>query len=567
MDISKPSIQLTQANSNNTPSISQSSIISEVQDLRLETGKIYTATVIRAKDTATIDENNVNTSTESIPNKDASSQLKNLQTKTTIHINEWIISVNGKSALISSEKPLEIGQKLLLQLSTSNHGTPTLAAKLLTNQIPITSALTAQSTQLQTPSQLSPSLILNTLQHEHGMKLITSAIGLTLDKQLPLELGINQFTSLLNQALKSGNSNQLIKEIQTAQQTLTSSMMKQEQIKEFVHLTPEKIQGLLKQQLNNSGLFMEHNLSSSRENLIQFKQQLEQIQISAKSLNNTTKTEISKPEALSDFVKTYAPAIEKIQRTIEQLLKANTPPPSNHSIKTPSINQDIKATLIGLISSLRTQLTPHISEHEFNTLLAEGFSELSLPSPFAFPNLGRVQHGSKTLFEKTDNAVGQILKLLAGMLNKIQFNQLHSLLQSATSTDGPSQQTWFFELPVVNNNQSVTCFNFRLDKEEQKTSTQAKEEKETTIQWKLLLSFDLDHLGPIYVLVRLAGQTISSELWADKDATLKLLQSETQHFKQQLEKVGLEVGEICCKKGHPSDSKTKLSRHLVDIKA
>ena len=73
-------------------------------------------------------------------------------------------------------------------------------------------------------------------------------------------------------------------------------------------------------------------------------------------------------------------------------------------------------------------------------------------------------------------------------------------------------------------------------------------------------------LGPIYVLVKLSQNIISSELWADKDSTYALLQKESAHFKGQLEKIGLSVGEVLCKKGQPNQIKTKLDRHLVDTK-
>ena len=57
--------------------------------------------------------------------------------------------------------------------------------------------------------------------------------------------------------------------------------------------------------------------------------------------------------------------------------------------------------------------------------------------------------------------------------------------------------------------------------------------------------------------------------YADKEHSeiLELLEKESSHFKSQLEKIGLKVDEMHCKKGQPNQTQTKLDRHLVDTKA
>ena len=159
------------------------------------------------------------------------------------------------------------------------------------------------------------------------------------------------------------------------------------------------------------------------------------------------------------------------------------------------------------------------------------------------------------------------------MIHRLQFNQLHSLLQSNSNTDaGPAQQSWFFELPVINPQQQVNTFNFRIDKEPQ-SGVQQTEEEEKSIQWKLLLSFDLEHLGPIYVQVKFmehiaaATPSVSSILWADKAETVQLLQSEANQFQKSLENLGLNVTELRCEQGQPNQTRTRLDRHLVDTRA
>ena len=173
---------------------------------------------------------------------------------------------------------------------------------------------------------------------------------------------------------------------------------------------------------------------------------------------------------------------------------------------------------------------------------------------------------SKGLFDSQELTTGQLLKLLAGMMHKLQFNQLNSLMQSNTGGEGTAQQTWFFELPILNSNQTVQTFNFRLDKE-QKESKNEQNTNENELQWKLLLSFDLDSLGPIYVQITLLKNIISPVLWADQQSTLELLEKESAYFRKQLENIGLNVSDILCQKGQPTSKQTQLDRHLVDTKA
>ncbi len=153
------------------------------------------------------------------------------------------------------------------------------------------------------------------------------------------------------------------------------------------------------------------------------------------------------------------------------------------------------------------------------------------------------------------------------MIHRMQFNQLNSLMQSSNSSaDTNLQQSWFIELPVMSPHQQVNTFNLRVDKEKH-SQHQDPSDEEKVFSWKLLLSFDLDELGPIYVQVKLQDKTINSVLWADRSETLTLLKQETPRFKSSLESIGLQVNELHCMQGQPPNTATKLDRHLVDTKA
>lgn len=588
MDISKQPIKTDLGLSPKIElSPSQKNIISDIRELKLEIGKVYSATVIQVKNSAP-------------SNTEQTLKLFNEQTPVdskakAMASNEWLILVKGKTVLISSEKHLESGQKLLLKLEPSTSGEKsTLIAQLQTAKTTVPTQVTTQpllqttsASQVSQSQQPSPNMQLDSA----NIKVLLQALNLTLDKQLPLQQSFQQLTTILNQATTTSISADQIKIVDAIRATLIDKLPKLNEISNLNNHAKTSPNGAVKQSMLDSGLFLEKSLLTQPEKLIAFKERLSSLEtllppnrLSPNQLpqkldgnntapSNTTNTanmtSLTPPTSLPQ---NYGSAIQKIQQTIDHLLQLATHNKTSPSPKmtetTPSVQSDLKANLLSTSSLLTKHLAAELSDAQLKSIFLGGTSEQYAASPFAFPILpsASTSASSKALFDKQEFSTGQILKLLAGMIHKLQFNQLHSLLHSNTNSDNSLQQTWFFELPVLNTNQSIQTFNFRIDKEPQDSKDEESTDEEQRFQWKLLLSFDLDMLGPIYVLVKLSQNSISSELWADKDSTYSLLQKESAHFKEQLEKIGLNVNEVLCKKGQPNQIKTKLDRHLVDTK-
>lgn len=588
MDISKQPIKTDPGLSPKIEqSLSQKSIITDIRELKLEVGKVYSATVIQAKNLAP-------------NNTEQTLKLLNEQTPVdskakAIPPNEWLILVKGKTVLISSEKHLESGQKLLLKLEPSTSGEkPTLIAQLLNTKATVPTQVATQSLlqttntpQVSQSQQPSP----NTQLDSANIKVLLQALNITLDKQLPLQQSFQQLTTILNQSTSTTLSADQIKIVDTIRDTLIDKLPKVNELSNLNNQAKTTPNSPVKQSMLDSGIFLEKSLLTQPEKLITFKERLTSLETllppnrlspnhlpqkldgnNAAPLNTANTANMSSLSPHTSLQQNYGSAIQKIQQTIDHLLQLasnNKPSPSPKMTETPpSAQSDLKANLLSTSSLLTKHLAAELSDAQLKSIFLGGTSEQYAVSPFAFPILPSATSAasSKALFDKQEFSTGQILKLLAGMIHKLQFNQLHSLLHSNTNSDNPLQQTWFFELPVLNSNQSVQTFNFRIDKEPHDSKDEENTDKEQRFQWKLLLSFDLDMLGPIYVLVKLSQNSISSELWADKDSTYSLLQKESAHFKEQLEKIGLNVNEVLCKKGQPNQIKTKLDRHLVDTK-
>jgi Flagellar hook-length control protein FliK len=489
---------------------------------------------------------------------------------------EWLVSLNGKLLKISSTQALELGQTLQLKLTSTNQ-TPSLtviSASQASTNTPSHPATNINET-LSALSQLLP----KQLTLEKGFTLINEVqqAVLKLRQHIPSNSSTNVKTpDSSNQAPAPNNQNSISKTLELLSNTLIKSndVVAATQVKSSMQSAT-----LIKQALNSSGLFMESQLSKG-DNLKQFAQQLSRLTNSHQTSNTSPPSNLIPPltpnagnhQPTSSVNAT--PANKQALELIQQLVQQNSTTTSSKAgdkatlFGVEDIN-DIKAKLLALSSAL---LSSHNSSKEpklnFDSLLAGVLQPELLNTPFNFPQISPDSAAkAKAIFADQEITTGQLLKLLAGMLNRIQFNQLNSLYQSQGG-EGPSLQSWFFELPILNVHQQANTFNIRIDKEQGSPSQQHEDEQQTqALQWKLALSFDLEHLGPIYIQVSLLPPTVSSIIWADKKETFSLAQQEISHFKERLKELGLEVGDILCQKGLPPQQATKLSQSLVDIQA
>ena len=154
-----------------------------------------------------------------------------------------------------------------------------------------------------------------------------------------------------------------------------------------------------------------------------------------------------------------------------------------------------------------------------------------------------------------------LLKLAAAAVSRLQTHQLSSLAQTQTTPEGNLLTTWQLEVPM-RNQQDVVPLQIKLQREESEAQSR-KEQKETL--WRIDLAFDLDPLGPLQVQAQLLRGSLSSQLWAERAETARLIETELDNLRQRLLGAGLEVGELSCRQGMPPQGpKTHLEQRWVD---
>lgn len=163
--------------------------------------------------------------------------------------------------------------------------------------------------------------------------------------------------------------------------------------------------------------------------------------------------------------------------------------------------------------------------------------------------------------------VGQMLRLLAGMLNRITVNQLHSqILSTRTTAEAPTPvSTTLLELPWLTPNNEPRIAQLRIE-QEQADNDQQRAGKPRATEWRLSLAMDLDEAGPLHFDVSLRRDQVSAQVWAEKQSTLRQVREDLPQLRKGLSDIGLEVVDLECRRGTPRGASTRLEHRLVDTR-
>jgi len=223
---------------------------------------------------------------------------------------------------------------------------------------------------------------------------------------------------------------------------------------------------------------------------------------------------------------------------------------------------DLKLAIGRIIDRLLQQQGQNLNS--FNRLTPIPTPEL-IQSPLQFPNPAAAQAPQ---FSAEPTGVGQMLRLLAGVLNRITVNQLHSqVLSTRTAADAPApNNTLVVDLPWLNQNNEPRVMQLRLEEKTGENESDKRARGQKT-EWKLSLAMNLDDAGPLHFDVALGFGQVSAQVWAERQATLQQATNLLPELRKSLTDLGLEVVDLECRRGIPKGATTQLEHRLVDTRA
>lgn len=226
-------------------------------------------------------------------------------------------------------------------------------------------------------------------------------------------------------------------------------------------------------------------------------------------------------------------------------------------------NVQPKAGPEGLLSKAISGLSTPSNKPEIVGLLEPNL----LKQPFDFPRMDTSILKAQALMADQELSTGQLLKLMAAMINRIQFNQANSLYQAQTAPDQSVAQSWNIELPYVHANQTQTI-QVRIDQRNGREQAKEQDDQSKKKQWTIQLAFNLELIGPMHIQAELSPPTVTAQVWVANKDVKKLIEREQSKLVDRLEQAGLQVEAPKCHIGKPSqDVEARIKQGLVDTRA
>lgn len=223
---------------------------------------------------------------------------------------------------------------------------------------------------------------------------------------------------------------------------------------------------------------------------------------------------------------------------------------------------DLKLALGRIVASLLVQQGGDSAQFNRYTPLV---SHELVQAPLQFPN---PLPSPPPASGREPMEAGQMLRLLAGMLNRISVNQLHSqALTNRVTAEGPAPTTWLIDLPWLNPQGEPRLAQLRLEQDQPREESDGPRKTGRVAEWRFSLALDLDESGAVFFEVSLRDIQVSARVWAEQQDTLRRVQEELAGLRSRFSELGLEVVDLECRRGSPQGSTTRLEQRLVDIRA
>lgn len=165
--------------------------------------------------------------------------------------------------------------------------------------------------------------------------------------------------------------------------------------------------------------------------------------------------------------------------------------------------------------------------------------------------------------ERLEKVIETLMQQTAGVLAKIQLNQLASIDHSRQGVTEPNTtQQWLFELPL-NTGTHMEVVTIHIKEKEQKSRDKDQRQEKS---WQVDLGFDLGELGKVHIEFRLINQSAHSIIWADNAQMYSKINDQLNTLQQTLENIGVHVERIDCRQGKvPERTPLRITSRLIDI--
>lgn len=160
-------------------------------------------------------------------------------------------------------------------------------------------------------------------------------------------------------------------------------------------------------------------------------------------------------------------------------------------------------------------------------------------------------------------AAEQLLQQTEGVLARLHIHQLHHLKGEEVGRPG-----WSIELPVRSEH-GINLFDIRIQRENHHSTPWSDEDGQANPQqadqrWSVRLAFALKGLGPVQAVIALQQEQITVHFHAEEGKTSALFNKYLDTLGSRLRHAGLEVASIDCRQGQPEPAAEATGSPILD---
>jgi len=279
----------------------------------------------------------------------------------------------------------------------------------------------------------------------------------------------------------------------------------------------------IKQKLNDSGHFLEKNLSK----MVQANSELKPGQT---LLTNPLIKQTPQPTTQKNILEQTNDTklvLLKIKTTLESLIKTiETPQTSDSKI---SDSQRL------LLEQLAQSLAPKQNQNQQN-----------------HQTIAQIKNQILNLQQMALKQTSEMLTEAKNMISQIESNQLLSL-----KNETPNLHQFLIDLPIKNNSH-IDSFEMLFE------HSDTTKDKQKVKRWKVVVRFDLEPLGPMFAQIELENEKISTHFFAKAQQTAALINQHLHVLKQSLFSAGVDVEKLQGSQGKIPETLLRNSEQLVD---
>lgn len=231
----------------------------------------------------------------------------------------------------------------------------------------------------------------------------------------------------------------------------------------------------------------------------------------------------------------------------------------NANIK-PLLEQDLGAQLHRLATIIKTHIYPDSNVASSVKPTIKNEPQIHTQTNVPTNAKAATQQASRTAEQASLQNINQREEAMQTFLRQVESSLTHlqqTQLQNLNESQG-GRPLWLMELPIKDG-QDIDLFELRIsEEEEQQTEGEAKK------IWNVTLQFNLAGLGKVRSHIKMQNDFISANFFSEKSQTLTLFQKHFDFLRGRLNYNGLNVGNIECTQRNLSDDKPPINTPRLD---